>query len=244
MQQSKTVLFSFLLLCSFPLISQSYDAEEVLSKSIKYHDPNGKWGSAKFHLPLFEGRPNGNYRLTDIKLDNRSRVFEYTQIRGKDRVSRYLSPDSCGVEWNYQSDIKEEIQKKFRLHCDGGNEFFRNYYAYLYGLPMKLKDPGTIIDPKVKKKDFFGEELLELRVTYDSNVGEDIWYFYFDPETFALSGYRFYHDEKKNDGEYILLEGEITINGIKFPEKRAWYTHKEGKYLGNDDLLPYAATKY
>jgi hypothetical protein len=84
--------------------------------------------------------------------------------------------------------------------------------------------------------------LLEIKVTYDPEVGADIWYFYFDPSTFALSGYRFYHDESKNDGEYILLEGEITINGVKFPEKRAWHTHKEGKYLGNDDLLPYPAT--
>jgi len=86
--------------------------------------------------------------------------------------------------------------------------------------------------------------LLEIKVTYDPSVGKDIWYFYFDPTTYALRGYRFYHDEAKNDGEYILIDGEVTINGVKFPKNRAWYTHKEGKYLGNDDLLEYAATNY
>lgn len=236
-----SLLFILLILSQIGL-SQPSAAAALLENSIKYHDPDGKWDNGKFHFPLHESRPNGGYRLTDATLDNRRQVFELVQIRGKDRVHRYLSSDSCGVKWNYQTEISDEIKKSMRLNCDGGNDFYRNYYSYLYGLPMKLKDPGTIIDPRVKKKDFFGKELLEIRVTYDPEVGGDIWYFYFDPKSFALSGYRFYHDEKKNDGEYILLEGEITINGVKFPEKRGWYTHKEGKYLGNDDLLPYPAT--
>ncbi len=29
---------------------------------------------------------------------------------------------------------------------------YRNYYTYLYGLPMKLKDLGRIISPRVLEK--------------------------------------------------------------------------------------------
>jgi len=73
-------------------------------------------------------------------------------------------------------------------------------------------------------------------VTYDPEVGDDIWYFYFHPETYALVGYRFYHNESANDGEYILFSGELESYGIRIPQTRKWYTHKEDKYLGADTL--------
>lgn len=113
----------------------------------------------------------------------------------------------------------------------------KDYYQYLWALPMKLKDPGTIIDPNVHARDFFGQELLEVRVTYDQEVGNDIWYFYFHPDTYALSGYRFYHDESKNDGEYILIEGEKQVNGMKIPARRHWYTHTDRRLLGTDEII-------
>ena len=67
-------------------------------------------------------------------------------------------------------------------------------------------------------------------------MGKDTWYFYFDPSTFALEVYQFYHDESKNDGEYILLSGEETVQGIKIPKTRAWYTNQANEYLGTDVL--------
>lgn len=239
-------LYLLYVLLSFAALAeaQTLSSTELLQKSIQYHDPQEKWAGGAFEFPLYESRPNGSYRLTDVIIDNGASTFELTQIRGRDRLHRYLGPDSCRVEWNYQSDIPPNRQQQLRLNCDGGNSYFRDYYGYLYGLPMKLTDPGTIIGSQAKRTDFFGKELWEIRVTYAAEVGADIWYFYFDPDTFALSGYRFYHDEAKNDGEYILLEGEITINGVRFPKERAWYTHQEGTYLGNDDLLPFPATCY
>ena len=49
--------------------------------------------------------------------------------------------------------------------------------------------------------------------------------------------YQFFHDEAKNDGEYILLSEEIIINNIKMPKERAWYTNGKEKYLGTDILI-------
>ena len=48
--------------------------------------------------------------------------------------------------------------------------------------------------------------------------------------------YQFYHEEEKNDGEFILLSGLETVNEIKMPKKRAWYYNKGEKYLGTDIL--------
>ena len=48
--------------------------------------------------------------------------------------------------------------------------------------------------------------------------------------------YQFFHDESKNDGEYILLSEMITVNGIKIPKVRAWYYNEGDKYLATDNL--------
>lgn len=45
-----------------------------------------------------------------------------------------------------------------------------------------------------------------------------------------------YHDEAANDGEYIPLEGEEIINGIRFPKTRTWFVNKDGRLLGADIL--------
>jgi len=52
-----------------------------------------------------------------------------------------------------------------------------------------------------------------------------------------LIGYRFYHEEAKNDGEYITLEGEESVQGIKIPKNRHWYYNKDDKFLGADFLV-------
>ncbi|MEM1322964.1 MAG: hypothetical protein AAGG75_22050 [Bacteroidota bacterium] len=59
---------------------------------------------------------------------------------------------------------------------------------------------------------------------------------YIHPSTYALLGYRFYHDESKNDGEYITLEGKVLLNGIRFPQTRKWYKNADDKFLGADIL--------
>ena len=101
---------------------------------------------------------------------------------------------------------------------------------------MKLRDEGTQIYEKVTTTTFQDKEVLSMKVTYDKAVGEDIWYFYFNPKNYALVGYRFYHDEDVNDGEYIPLEGEEVINGIRFPKTRTWYVNKDDRLLGADIL--------
>jgi len=137
---------------------------------------------------------------------------------------------------NGSSEISEEDTKAFRID-EKRAIFMRNYYHYLWAMPMKLTDPGTIIDPAVKTVDFFGKESLQIKVTYTPEVGHDIWYFYFHPETKALQGYRFYHDEAANDGEYILLDGELEAHGVKIPQSRTWMTHKDDKLLGVDKVV-------
>ncbi len=87
-----------------------------------------------------------------------------------------------------------------------------------------------------------GEDYLVLKVTYDATVGSDVWYFYFNPKTYAMEVYQFFKTddsgkEKPDTGEYILLSEEVLVNGIKIPRVRAWFYNKDNKYLGTDILV-------
>ena len=116
-----------------------------------------------------------------------------------------------------------------------------SFHGYLLGLPAKLMDPGTILDDSVRTAMFDGRETNVLKVTYDAGVGQDTWYFYFDPSTSALVGSRFYHDESKMDGEYLVFEGEFVQDGLRLPKARKWYMNADSTYLGTDVIEGYAA---
>lgn len=209
---------------------------EVLARSITYHDPENKWMTDAHQLRLYESRPGGSYRITDLRIDEGHGQFTMNQRRGRHLIHRAIDPMGCKVMLNGSARFTEEEAKQFRLNCEGSS-LYQNYYNYLWGLPMKLKDEGTIIGKETALVDFFGQQLIEVKVTYSEEVGDDIWYFYFHPETYALSGYRFYHDEAANDGEYILLEEEVKVGSLRIPAKRHWYTHKEALYLGSDEVI-------
>lgn len=132
--------------------------------------------------------------------------------------------------------VSEEDSLRLRLR---EATLYRDYCEYLYGMPMKLLDPGTILDPRVKSLRFNGRVVWQLEVTYDPEVGNDTWYFYFDHDTFALVGYKFYFDESQNDGEYITLDSEIVdeTSGMRLPKTRVWYYNTDDKYLATDDII-------
>ena len=221
--------------CAFTIHAQELTGKQLLQQAIAFHDPNGQWNNFKGSFQVTMQTPNGSDRVSAISIDLQKELFSLRVSKDAETYSYNLSKDSCAMLLNGNSKILEEDKERLRLSCERAN-MYKDYYTYLYGLPMKLNDPGTLIHEKVTRKTFKGKAYLVLKATYDKNVGKDTWYFYFDPTTYALEVYQFYHDEAKNDGEYILLEGMETINGIKMPKTRKWFYNKDDKYLGTDIL--------
>ena len=219
----------------FFLASQSILPEELLDKSIQYHDPDGKWTAGIYTFKLTETRPKGADRSTEIIIDLPGSRFEIDQLRDKDQIFRKVQQDHCTHSINGSTDLKKEQIEKHRLDCER-TKLLRDYYVYLWGLPMKLKDPGTILGKEVIEDTFEDIPCYSIRVTYSPEVGEDIWYFYFDKTTYALIGYRFYHEEDKNDGEFITCEGETQVGSLRLPKTRKWYVNKDRRFLGADIL--------
>ncbi len=218
------------------LAEELLPAKELLDRSIAYHDPQGIWMKSSHRLLLSETRPNGTVRKTTIVIDNREGSFRMTRsVTDGPDTEIYVKGDTVEAKLMGSTEFSSEAAEENRLTPEAAIRT-RNYYLYLYGLPMKLLDPGTRLDPKTRRASFLGKDVLELKVTYDEDVGKDTWYFYFEPKTTSLVGYRFYHDEEKNDGEYITLEEEIRSGEIRLPRIRKWYTNDENKHLGTDKI--------
>ncbi|WP_298507300.1 DUF6503 family protein [uncultured Kordia sp.] len=231
----KPILTYIFLVCTAISFGQELTGQELLDKAIQYHDPNGNWKIFNGTLQVTMETPNNANRVSTIKI-NLPKEYFYVKATRDEKTTEYtVEKNDCTIAFNGKTDISEEVAKENNLTCERAN-LYKNYYTYLYGLPMKLKDEGTIISPTVQKKTFKGKEYLVLKATYKESVGKDTWYFYFDPKTYAMEVYQFYKNEAKNDGEYILLTEETVINGVKMPKKRAWYYNKDNGYLGTDIL--------
>lgn len=232
----KLVLTLFMMCCGFALAGQTITAEQLLNRSIAFHDPDNWWDRVKFEFVIEMQMPDRPARLSNVEIDNINGSFHLSMLRGG-RLFEWMvdGKDSCDFKVDFARPVTQAEADSLDLTPFRARRW-RNYYSYLYGLPMKLKDQGTRIDPEVIETTFMEQEVLALRVTYDESVGKDIWYFYFNPNTYAMIGYRFYHDEAKNDGEYIVLEDMMIQKGLRIPRHRTWYTNDEDKLLGTDFL--------
>jgi hypothetical protein len=216
------------------------EAEKLLENSIAYHDPNSNWSTFDGELRITMESPNRSDRNSHVVINLPEDYFYAKAVRDSITVEYEVSSELCEAKLNGSTNYTKEEAESHRLSCDNAKRY-KNYYTYLYGLPMKLRDPGTHISETVEKKIFKEKEYLVLKATYDETVGTDIWYFYFDPETYAMEVYQFYRQDengiqKDDTGEYILLTEEANINDIKMPKVRAWYYNKDDKYLGTDIL--------
>lgn len=229
-----------LFFCLFIFLSIQVKAQlsgaELLEKSIQYHDPKNNWEGFKQTLDFEQTRPDGSISKVKVFMNNEAGQFWFYQDRDTLTKKYEITGDTCRLELNGSESISKDEAEKHRMNCKTAR-LYRNYYTYLWGLPMKLTDPGTIVHSKVEEETFQNVGCYKLKITYEESVGNDTWYFYFKKSNYALHAYKFYHDESANDGEYITLEGEEIFSKIKFPKTRKWYYNKDDKFLGTDMLL-------
>lgn len=236
----KSVFVFILAFSSAISYSQDVTPNELLEKTINYHDPNGNWATFEDTFTVVMTTPNASKRISDISINLPQEYFSVKATKDTITTTYILDKEKCKMSYNGK--VLDSIKaKEKKMNCDRAH-LYKNYYTYLYGLPMKLKDLGTNLSDKVEKKTFKGKEYLVLKVTYDEAVGSDVWYFYFNPKTYAMEIYQFFKtdengNEKPDSGEYILLSEEAVVNGIKMPKIRAWYYNKDDKYLGTDTLI-------
>ena len=232
----KGYFFAIIIMAgTLPLMAQELSSTQLLDKAIAYHDPNQLWDVFEGKLFITLQYPDGKERRSEVEINLPKEYFKLTTLEDDVVIEYILEKEDCTLKLNGNTSISDEDRNTYRLTCEQALKT-KNYYTYLYGLPMKLKDPGSNLDPLVQTKNLNGKNYLVLKVTYDEDIGNDIWYFYFDPSTSAMEAYQFFHDEAKNDGEYILLNGIENVASIKMPKIRTWYYNSNNQLLGTDIL--------
>lgn len=208
-------------------------AAELVDRSIAHHDPDGRWATGRFRVQIAGTRPLAGATLTTIVIDNAAGRFSMERERNGRLVETTVAGDECWTRLDGSSDFTPAEAERFGLSCDAMRRQ-RDYHVYLYGLPMKLRDPGARLDPATLRVSFEGREAWQIKVTYDPEIGTDTWYFFLDVDTAALVGYRFNHDDAANDGETIVLHREIEGGGLRLPKARSWTRNTDGELLGTD----------
>ena len=189
---------------------------DYMMKSIAYHDREGLWKQLKATFVIQDSLPAGR--------DSRSYEFSIDNSQNK---LIYKTTGLHYIVWNDSVQVFEgQIEKERALRM-------RNYYQYLWGLPMKLMDEGTVIEDSVGMEELNGMEYHVVRVPYE----KDTWHFFLEPGTYRLAAYRFFQDEANRKGELIFLQGEEELKGLKIPKNRSWYRTERSEFLGMDRLI-------
>ena len=227
------LLISLAFIVSFKILETA--GKDLLNKTIAWHDAKNNWHKFKARLYLSNTNSEGKDKNFQLEFDNKTGYFCYISTQdGKEIVKGY----SQGKEFflvDGHKNLSEEDKKKYKLTAENVKGI-RNFYGYLYGLPMKLTDAGVNVNDTVTNEEINGKTYPTIRVSYDPAIGKDNWFFYCDTQTGALRAYRFNHG-KPESGEYILLEDELNVQGVKLPKIRKWYLNKDNKYLGTDNLI-------
>lgn len=231
--KSKALIYVIFFIAFAKAYAQQLTGQQVIEKAISYHDPFGNWTSFNGEFTLKLEMPDKPIRKSTVTINIPDEYFNVTTLQDGTSTFKEVTKGQC----RYTDETNNVLTALTTEEACERSVMFKNYYSYLYGLPMKLKDPGTIIGQKASLKRFKGKEYLVVRVTYDDKVGSDVWQFYFDPITYAMEVYQFFKGTDETTGEYILLTDIATVNGIKMPKDRAWYYNKDNSYLATDKLV-------
>lgn len=208
---------------------------ELLNRTLAYHDPEGNWSKLKTRLFITSSDTAGQESPFEIELDNATGYFAHISRQdGKEAVKGFVDGKEFYLLDGTQQ-ISEEERKKYGLTSES-LKWVHSFYPYLYGLPMKLTDKGVRAADKGTMEELEGKQYHVVQVNFDPSVGSDNWFFYLEPRTYAMKAYRFNHGDPKS-GEYILLENEEVIDGIRIPKVRKWYWNKNNEYIGTDILV-------
>ena len=150
----KSIFLLFVIFSTSQFFGQEMTGSQLLEKAIEYHDPNGNWATFSGTFNVTMETPTKSDRHSIISLDLPNEYFQLYASQDKTHIEYILESQKCNINFNGHIATEEEKTAN-KLSCERAN-MYQNYYTYLYGLPMKLKDTGTIIHEKVALKKFKG----------------------------------------------------------------------------------------
>ncbi len=237
-----------------PILNDINTAKDLIKRSIAYHDPNGNWRHFKSNIEINSSvfwENGGVAAKTDSKLffDNHKGVFKIYSLRNSTEFIngiKYrneikhkgeISKDTCyNIVLN---EMLPEVSSKYKwLYGCNGITFFRDYYSYLIGMPMKLLDSEAVINDTIFERTYNDIKYDVIKVNYNPIDKEPVWYFYFNKKNHAFELCKFTSIEDENKGgEYIIYKQEKNIQDMRLKSQQIWlYNTPELDTLGIDNL--------
>lgn len=110
--------------------------------------------------------------------------------------------------------------------------FYHNLYFYFFAMPFVLGDPGITYEP-VDSRDFQGEQLEGIKVSYKSDVGDspdDNYILWYDPASYQMKWLMYTvtygKDEPSDKYNLIHYTNWNDFSGLKLPTQLEWYVYK------------------
>ena len=140
----KVITLVFSILWSLSAISSSVyatidvDGLQILKKSIKAHDPEGKWNTAKIKIHIQEPRLKNVHRYSRILLDNVTGAFEMERNR-QDKITTHIIDKEGKSKSLLDGKVENDpaLISKYRLEADR-NFRYKQFSYVMIGLPMSL----------------------------------------------------------------------------------------------------------
>lgn len=221
----------YLIVPLLTISGQSPTSSDILEASIDYHDPNRLWATLHEDFKVY-----GSRDTLSLKLYNDQGTVEWTQkLKDGRLITAGYVLDSCFVKIDSKPIEPQGQIDNLLLDCP--QVISRsNYWLYMYGLPMKLKDVQAVIDPDPMKVQFLDKEYWRIKVHYNSPNG-DHWQFYFDADTYRFAIAQYFHSAHGDDNEYIVFDSPIKVGQMVLPAKHSWHIFKNRQFIGSEELV-------
>jgi hypothetical protein len=216
----KTSLLHFLFILTTLMSCSNVptSSQDIINRSIAFHDVNNNWKAFDQQLK-FESRFSFNDSIPEelhLSFKTANNYFRYMNTDRK--VDLEYFADSC-------------ISHTPEGNCNGYS-WTSKFYPYIWGLPMKLRDPETQVQSNFKPTVFNGFKTWKIQVNYEA---ENFWFF-FDQLDYQLRGFKFLKNDSSGKGEIIVLKDLVEVDGILLPKHRTWL-HKDSSLIGTNELL-------
>lgn len=228
------------VVCSLFLLScapkkEPLSAEEIIEKSIQFHDANKQWNSVNFSAHLQEPRVGNPKRFSVITLNNQDNSFELKRNRDHHISTHKVDKNGDASTLLDDAIVTDSILiKKYRLEPERNINYHR-FYKVMLGLPMSLSE--NIQEVKgIEEVAFNNQEAYKIEVELKEPLFSKNWYVFFSQKECKVLGIEIFFPNDSNKGERLVFEGEFAINEIKIARMKHWYD-LNNEYLGSDIII-------
>lgn len=232
-----SILWSLVAINSSAYANEDVDGRQILNKSIKVHDPEGKWNTAKIKIHIQEPRLKNVHRFSRIMLDNATGAFQMERNR-EDKVTTHVIDKEGKSKSLLDGKAENDPALISRYRLEAARNFRYKQFSYvMLGLPMSLEGDAIKSFGDVSRVNFNSHESYKIPVTLSESLFSENWTLYIREDTFGLIGLEINFPDDATKGERLYFDKEIDVSGLRIPRIRHWHEYKDDSYSGSDILM-------